>query len=77
MMLRSNKMLWNRLKNLYNKEDDIENFGKIQFMRYIIFFGAPIDMTSKKSLVDVNKPGDKYMDLMDRNKEQQAYIDKF
>ena len=65
------------MKFLYNKEADIEDFGKIQYMRYIISFGAPLDMTSKPSLDDEAKLGGKYRDLTDRKKEQKQYIDNF
>lgn len=77
MTLRANKILWNRSKFLYNKETDIEDFGKVQYMRYIVSFGAPIDVTSKKSLDDPSKPGERYSDLTDRKQEQKLYIDRF
>lgn len=48
--LRNNQMMWPMTRFLYSKEQLIEDTGKVSHMRFLINFGAPIDMRSKKSL---------------------------
>lgn len=75
--MRNNKLLWPRLRKLFNKEEDIDKTGKVHFMRYFISFGAPLDMTSKPSLEDDTKSGVRYRDYTDRTKDQMKYVDDF
>lgn len=51
---------------LFNKESKIDETGKVNYVRFLISFGAPLDMTSKKSLEDETQPGPRYKDLTDR-----------
>ena len=44
--------MWPMIKFLYSKEELIEDTGKVSHMRFIINFGAPIDMRSKDSLIE-------------------------
>lgn len=50
--MRSQDIAWSYLKFLFNKEIDIENTGKVNYMRFVMNFGAPLDMSNKKSLND-------------------------
>lgn len=67
--MRSQKNVWSLMKFLFNKEIDIENTGNVRYMRFIMNFGAPLDMSTKKSLNNSKQPGPRYRDLMDRNNE--------
>ena len=46
-------------------------------MRYMVNFGAPLDMTTKQSLEDETKKGERYRDYTDRNAEQKKYVNEF
>ena len=61
--------MWKGLKFLFEKESLIEENGNVNYMRFIISFGAPLDMRSKKSLDDDTKPRARYRDLTDRTDE--------
>jgi len=69
--LRNSKVVWPKIKKLFNKETNIEETGKVHYMRYFISFGAPLDMTSKLSLEDETKNGVRYRDYTDETKDQQ------
>lgn len=51
-MYRKSGMYWKATKLLYNKESKIDETGKVTYARFLISFGAPLDMSSKKSLTD-------------------------
>jgi len=43
------------MKFLYNKESLIDDSGRVNYMRFLISFGAPLDMSSKKDINDETK----------------------
>lgn len=49
---RNTKNLWSSTKLLYNKESMIDETGNVQYVRFLVNFGAPLDMTSKKNIED-------------------------
>lgn len=55
----------------------IDDTGKVSHARILIKFGAPLDMTSKKSLEDETQSGPRYNDLMDRKRDQKQYVSEF
>lgn len=74
---RNSKPLWTSSKFLYNKESMIDESGNVNYMRFLISFGAPLDMSSKKSLEDETQPGPRYRDLTDRERDQKKYVADF
>ena len=46
-------------------------------MRFLMLFGSPLDMTSKKNLNDTSKSGVRYNDITDRPGDQRKYIGDF
>ena len=76
--MRSAPRVWKAMKFLFNKESIIdESDGKVKYMRYMLNFGAPLDMSSKQSLKDDGEKGQRYRDYTDRNSEQKAYVNEF
>lgn len=75
--MRANPDLWKNFKAFFNKEENIDATGKVQFMRLFLFFGAPLDMTSKPNLNDTELKGIRYNDLTDNEREQKVYIGDF
>ena len=57
------------MRFLYNKEASIDKTGRVNYMRFLISFGAPLDMSSKKDINDETKQGVRYKDLTDRQDE--------
>ena len=68
---------WNTFKFYYNKEKDIDATGEVHYMRSLINFGAPLDMTSKENKNDSSLPGIVYNDITDNEREQKAYMSDF
>jgi len=61
--------MWNYFKFLYNKEKDIDETGKVNYMRILINFGAPLNMTTKENKNDTSLPGIVYNDITDNERE--------
>ena len=46
-------------------------------MRILIYFGAPLDMTTKENKNDTSQPGIVYNDISDNEREQISYMSDF
>lgn len=67
---------WKSLKYLFNKEENIDKTNGVQYMRMLLSFGAPLDMSGKTS-IDGSIEGSKYKDITDREREQKVFIADF
>lgn len=73
-MLRKNDFLWSKFQTFFNKEEKIDKTGEVHFMRLFLQFGAPLNMTSKANVNDTSKPGKRYNDITDNEREQKVYV---